>query len=330
MAKILRLTFARAALVTLLAACSLALAACSAEEDDSGQLTVVASTAILADLAAAVAGDDAAVSALIPAGVDLHAYQPSPETARRVARADVLLLNGYGLEEQLLDLIAKNRGDDAVVVVAAAGLEPRAGGDDHGDDHGADDHDNDGAASRDGIDAAAFAHADPHFWLAVPNARHYVERIRDALAAADPDHAPGYRARAAAYIEQLTALDAELRATVAAIPESRRKLIVFHGAFGYFADAYGLRIVAAVLPGGANQQPSAGVVAELVRAVRREGVPAVYAEPQFSSPVLDAVAREAGVRVLTLYSDTFAGDVQSYLELMRANARALAAGLGGA
>ncbi len=322
MPKILRLTFPSA----LLAALTLgaALTACGGDDDaGDNRLRVVASTGILADLARAVAGDDAAVSALIPAGVDPHAYEPSPDVARRVARADVLLLNGYGLEGRMLDLIVEHRADTAVVVVAAAGLEPRAG------DAHADDGDHATAAEQQrGVDAAAFAEGDPHFWLAVPNARHYVERIRDALTAADPPRAAGYRERAAAYLEQLTAVDAELRVVVAAIPEQRRKLVVFHDAFGYFADAYGLQLVAAALPGGANQQPSAGAVAALVRTVRREGVPVVYTEPQFSSPVLEAVAREAGVRVRTLYSDTFAGAVDSYVALMRANARALAEGLG--
>lgn len=327
MPRILRLTFLPALLAALALTLGAALTACSGDDDAAdNRLGVVASTGILADLARAVAGDDAAVSALIPAGVDPHAYEPSPEVARRVARADVLLLNGYGLEGRLLDLIVENRADTAVVVVAAAGLAPRTGGD-HAADGDARASDS-SAEQRRGIDAAAFAAGDPHFWLAVPNARHYVERIRAALAAADPPHAAGYRERAAAYLAELTALDAELRAVVTAIPEQRRKLVVFHDAFGYFADAYGLQLVVAALPGGANQQPSAGAVAELIRTVRREQVPVVYTEPQFSSPVLEAVAREAGVRVLTLYSDAFAGTVDSYVALMRANARALAAGLG--
>jgi ABC-type Zn uptake system ZnuABC Zn-binding protein ZnuA len=299
--------------------------ACGADvEDGTARPQVVASTGIIADLARRVAGDDAEVTALIPAGVDPHSFAATPEAARRVARADLLLLNGCRLEGAALELITENRAEQATVVVLAAGLTPRAGGEDDAGETAA------GAGgSGSGIDPLAFATCDPHFWLAVTNARHYVERIRDALAAADPAHSLGYQSRADVYLDELAAVDAELRATVARIPQARRTLVVFHDAFGYLADAYGLRIVAAVLPAGGNQQPSAGAVAGIVRLVRGEGVPAVFSEPQFAAGVLDTVAREAGVRVLPLYSDAFAGDVDSYVALMRANARALAAGLGG-
>ena len=123
-------------------------------------------------------------------------------------------------------------------------------------------------------------------------------------------------------------LDAEVRATFEKIPPERRRLVVFHDAYGYFAQAYGFALTASVLPASPNQQPSAQHVATVIDLVRRAGVPAVYREPQFSAQVLDAIARETGARVLTLYS-TYAEQVRDYPAVMRANAAALVEGLGG-
>ena len=175
-------------------------------------------------------------------------------------------------------------------------------------------------------DLLATAEGDPHLWLAVEGARKYVENIRDGLVAADPAHAPGYRERAAAYLDTLASLDAEVKASVAKIPAERRQIVVFHDAYGYFAAAYGFKLTASVLPGGANQQVSAKKVAEVVDAVRQSGVKAVYREPEFDAAVLDTIGKETGARVLTLYS-IYAGPVNDYPALMRANAAALVDGL---
>ena len=314
------------------------------------RLRVVASTAIIADLARRVAGDDADVTSVIPAGADLHSFSPSPAAARRVADAHVVLVNGYGLEESALDVILGNRAQDASLTVVSAGIDPLAGGHDHGhedaddhgheeegdDDHGdedADDHgheeegDDHGHEDGDG-DGLARASGDPHFWLSVPNAMVYVRNIADALAAADPDHAADYRARQEAHLAELRALDEEVRATVARIPRERRVLIVFHDAFQYFAAEYGLELAASVLPASPSQQASAGEVARIADLVRERGVPAVYREPQFAGDVIAAIADATGARMLTLYS-VFADGAGDYAALMRANAQALLDGLAG-
>ena len=325
------------------------------------RLRVVASTAIIADLARRVAGDDADVTSVIPAGADLHSFSPSPAAARRVADAHVVLVNGYGLEESALDVILGNRAQDASLTVVSAGIDPLAGGHDHdheeegddhgeeGDDHGdedADDHEEEGDDHENGDadghdheeegddhengdgDGLARADGDPHFWLSVPNAMVYVRNIADALAAADPDHAADYRARQEAHLAELRALDEEVRATVARIPRERRVLIVFHDAFQYFAAEYGLELAAAVLPASPSQQASAGEVARIADLVRERGVPAVYREPQFAGDVIAAIADATGARMLTLYS-VFADGAGDYAALMRANAQALLDGLAG-
>ena len=166
-------------------------------------------------------------------------------------------------------------------------------------------------------------------WLTVPNAMVYVRNIADGLAAADPDNAAAYRERADSYLAELQELDEEVRAAIAGIPQDRRVLIVYHDAFQYFAAEYGLELAAAVLPASPSQQASAAAVAEIIEIVADRDVGAVYREPQFAAAALEAIAEEAGVRVLTLYSAAFTDEVGSYVELMRENANALVDGLGG-
>ena len=328
----------------LLPSVMLAVVACGSNGDGDGdggatRLRVVASTALIGEFASMVAGDAAEVTTLIPAGVDLHSYEPSPGTAGAIADADIVFVNGYNLEEGLLDVILENAADDVEVVAVAGGLSPLEGGDhddEHADDEHADDeHADDEADGGDGHDGEADAaggdhvraEGDPHFWLDAQNAAHYVEVIRDRLVALDPAERAGYEARASAYLAELDVIDDEVRSTIARIPEERRRLVVMHDAYQYLAAAYGLELVAALLPVGAQQDPAAGAVVELIELVNELEVPAIYREPQFSGSVLDAVAEETGVRVLTLHS-TIDGTVDSYAAMMRANAEALVDGLG--
>jgi len=316
-------------LVALAGLAALAIAACGGgnvggapSDGDEARTRVVATTGILREFAERVAGNAADVTGIIPPGVDLHSFQPSTRVARDIAEADLLIVNGYNAEGGLLEIVRENRADDAPIVAAAARLAVLDGK---------------GSPPLDARDLIT-APGDPHLWLDATNAIRYVENIRDALVGVDPEHAAGYESRAAAYVGQLRALDAEIRAAVAQIPETQRQLVVFHDAFSYFAAAYGLELVAAVLPPGAGQEPSAADVAAIVEAVREAAVPAVYAEPQFDAGVLELVAEESGARVLTLYSGAFdteeggaadAPAIGDYEAMMRANAAALLDGLGG-
>lgn len=314
-------------LVALGASLALALAACGDGDDGTagasaggdGGLRVVTTTALLAELAEQVAGENVGVRSLIPAGVDLHSFEPPTEAARVVAEADLLVVNGYNLEESMLPVVLENRREGTPVLVAAAGLKPLAGG--HHD--GEEEHDQ--APAGDASDLVS-AEGDPHFWMDVSNTVHYVENIRDALVDLDAEHAVDYEARAATYIEELQALDAEVRETLVGIPEDQRRVVTFHDAYQYLAAAYGLELTATVLGSNPNQEASAADIADLIELVRREQVPAIFAEAEFSSQTLDMVAAETGARVLTLF-DTYTEEVTTYHEMMRRTADALVEGL---
>ena len=409
---------------TLLLALAVAvMAACTGGDDDDGddaagaapeaateadaatveRLQVVASTGIIAHFAQQIAGDDADVVSVIPPGADAHTFSPTTAAIRAVSAADVVIVNGYNLEETTLGTIFEQLRDDAVLVVATAGIAPLEGGHHHHEDEGHDDHDDEDGHGHDDdeddghghdededdghghdedeedghghdedeedshghdededghghdedeedghghdedeegdhhdekIDVAkehelAVADGDPHMWLTVPNAMVYVRNIANALVAADPDNAAAYREREAAYLAELEKLDEEVRATIAGIPPESRVLIVYHDAFQYFAAEYGLELAAALLPGNPSQQASASAVAEIIEIVGGRQVGAVYREPQFAADAIEAIAEEAGVRVLTLYSAAFTDEVDTYVKLMRANANNLVDGLGG-
>ncbi len=302
----------RRALVLLVVTGAALLVACGGDgEGDDGRLSIVATTSVIGEFAARVAGDDATVTSLVPRGVDPHSFELSPRDVRRIVEADLVLVNGYGLEGGLLEVVTENLSDGAGLIVVTAELVPLGGSE---------------SAITAGIHILDRLEGDPHFWLSVPNAIGYVERIAEGLALADPEHAPGYRDRAAAYVRELRAVDAEARAILDDVPADERRLVVFHDAFGYLARDLGFEVTEALLPVSASAEVSAARVAEVIEAIEREGIRAVYREPQFGSTLLDVIAAETGARVLTLRSIPD-DEVTTYIELVRTNALALAEGL---
>ena len=278
-----------------------------------GRLKAVASFSILGDLVREVGGERVAVTSLVGPDADAHGFSPTPEDARLLAGADIVFVNGLGFEGWIERLVRAS-GTRAPVVTAAQAIRTIPGREDRGD--GAHDHG---------------AHADPHAWQSVANAKLYVAAIRDGLARADPGHAALYAANAAAYSGRLDALDAEIRAGIAAIPEAQRRVITTHASFGYFTDAYGLRFIA---PQGVSTGSEAGPadIVRIIRQIRRERIPAVFLESIADPRLMQQIARETGARLGgRVYSDALSGPdgpAPSYLEMMRANLRAFREALG--
>jgi ABC-type Zn uptake system ZnuABC Zn-binding protein ZnuA len=151
--------------------------------------------------------------------------------------------------------------------------------------------------------------------------RQYVERIRDGLAHVDPANGSHYAERARAYQRELEALDAWIRAEVEKVPPARRKLVTFHNAFQYFAARYGFAVKGYIVA-SPGKEPSARSMAELVKRIKQEGIPAVFAEADFNPKLLETLAREAGVKVVTDLYDGSLSDgppADSYVNMMRHN-----------
>jgi zinc/manganese transport system substrate-binding protein len=261
---------------------------------------VVATFSILGDLVKNVGGDRVDVATLVGPDGDVHVYSPTPGDAKMLSAAKAVFVNGLELEGWMTRLISAS-GSGAPVVVASAGVVPR-----------------DMPDRRE----AGRAALDPHAWQSVANAKIYVANIRDGLERADPAGKAIYAANAAAYLAKLDALDGEVRAAIAKIPATRRKVITTHYAFGYFGDAYGLAFIA---PEGlsTDAEPSAKDVATIIAQIRREKIPAVFMENITDPRLMREIAGDTGAAIGgTLYSDALSapdGPAGTYIELMRHN-----------
>jgi ABC-type Zn uptake system ZnuABC Zn-binding protein ZnuA len=156
-------------------------------------------------------------------------------------------------------------------------------------------------------------------WLDVSNAKAYVEKIRDSLSQVDGTNAGYYADRAKSFLAQLDELDKWIQVEVETIPKARRKLVTFHDAFPYFAKRYGFSLKG-FLVASPGKEPSARDLTALARRIKREQVPAVFAEAQFNPKALEVLAGDTGVRVITnLYNDTLSTgpEANSYIAMMK-------------
>lgn len=274
----------------------------------------VASFSILGDLVRQVGGERVQVDVLVGPGADAHVFQPSPSHAKQVAQAQVVFANGLGFEgwmQRLLD----SAGYKGKPVLVSQGIKPLQTEEDE--------HDHDHKAGQHGHD---HGDADPHAWQAVPNVIAYVATIAKGLCAADAAGCDTYQKNAGAYTGQLRALDAEIKATWATIPAAQRKLITSHDAFGYYAQAYGVKFLA---PQGVStdSEASAKGVAQLVRQIKKEKIKALFVESISDPRLIDQIGRETGVKPAgELFSDALSdasGPAGTYIAMMRANTQAM-------
>ena len=279
----------------------LVLATSTASVRAQDRLDVVASFSILGDFASNVGGERVSVSTLVGPNGDVHVYTPAPADAKKIADAKLVVINGLGLEGWLPRLV-QSSGSKATIVAATNGIAPLKIGSD----------------------------ADPHAWQSVANAKIYVANIRDALVAADPADAGIFRANAETYLAKLDALNREVREAIAQIPESRRKVISTHDAFGYFAAAYGVTFIA---PQGVSTESEASArdIAGIITQIKTSKIPAVFLENVSDPRLMRRISAETGARIGgTLYSDSLTGEkgeAPTYIDMVRHNIKALTSAL---
>lgn len=278
----------------LLAACQPASVDPSAS-GAGGRLRVVTTTSVFGDLVSSVGGDLVSVTSLVPKGGDVHTFEPKPADIRAVAEAQLLVMNGLGLDDWLAKTI-RNAAEEGTPLLRLAEDLP-------------------GVTLLPGDEPET---QNPHLWMDVAYARAYVARIATALEEHDPAHAEQYATQAAAYGARLASLDAWVHEQVGTIPEPNRKIVTFHDALPYYAREYGIAIVGVAVP-APGQDPSAGYTARLVDAIRSAGVRAIFSENQFPAKLADQLAAETGARVVANLYDDSLGDppVTSYEELIR-------------
>ena len=298
--------------------------ACSSTEPvdqaSSQKLQVVTTILTTTLFTKAVAGDCAQVSSLLPAGADSHAHQARPQDVASLGKAQVLVINGLGMESFLEPVLKGAENKELITIDSSSGINPLAmqEKDDHG--HGHDHHDH-GHAHGDGEEAV-----NPHVWLDPTLAAKQVETIRDGLMKADPSCADGYRNRADAYITKLQQLDSELAAELA--PFQGRTVVSFHEALPYFTRRYGLSDEALVtLP---EDQPSPADVQRINQVLKANNIAGVLTEPGGGSAALQSLAKDLNLRLkvfdpLELVPEASKRTPELYIEVMRRNGEAVKA-----
>jgi zinc/manganese transport system substrate-binding protein len=283
----------------------------------SEPVPVVATFSILGDMIARIGGEEISLSTLVGAGGDPHVYQPTPADARSVKEAEILFINGLEFEGWLERLVeAAEFGGQTVIATRGINLiSLNEHSDEHGDEH-----------------AHHHGEFDPHGWQSLDNAIVYVDNITAELSKAIPKKASVFYSNRAAYLAEIKALDAEIRAMMAKLPDSSRTIITSHDAFQYFGREYGLKF-SAPQGLGTDSEASAKDVARLISQIREEKIGAVFVENIADPRLLEQIANETGADIGgKLYPGSLSdqtGPAATYLELMRHNAMTISEALGG-
>ena len=307
-------------------------------ESPSPALSIVVSTTVLggvvSDIARCAEGDDQAVTVVMPAGVDPHDFQPSSAHVASMVAADLVIVNGLGLEEGLLPALDSIGSDGARVLEIGELIDPLPFGteaeehseDEHHDDHADEDHSESGAEEDDHAHGAY----DPHFWMDMDRMAAAARLIGEEV---ETFGAEGYSACGEEVAASIEAAEQELLDTLAGVPDARRILVTDHDALSYFAESYGFRVIGVVIPGGSTLgEPNSQELAALVSVIQDQDVPAIFGDATLSNEILEILAAEAGrdVQVVSLFIGSLGGPdsgATSYEEMMMTNADRIAQAL---
>jgi zinc/manganese transport system substrate-binding protein len=273
------------------------------------KVKAVASFSILGDMVKQVGGDRVDVTTLVGPNGDAHVFSPTPADAKMLAGAQIFFVNGLGFEGWM-DRLKTSSGFKGEFVVASKGVKPQT------------------MVEEDGGGSEVIT--DPHAWQSLDNGKIYVANIRDVLIKADPAGKDTYEANAERFLAEIDAEEKAVKQAIASLPPARRRIITSHDAFGYFANAYGLEVIA---PEGVTTESEASAqdVAKIIRQIRAEHIRAVFVENITDRRLLEQIARETGARIGgELYSDALSdkdGPAPTYLDMFRHNIGALTAAL---
>jgi len=261
---------------------------------------VVSTASIFADMAEVIGGNLIDVQSIVPIGGDPHIYEPTPANAQLVNKADLILMNGLTFEGWLNELI-ENSGTKASVKLVTEGISP--------------------------ITSEKYKNSsDPHAWMNAKNGLIYIENIKKALIALDPEHEEEYTFNYGLYKQQIEELDQGIQEQINTIPETQRILITSHDAFRYYGQRYGIK-VEAVLGTSTDAEVQTSDMVRLNKVIKASKVPAVFIETTVNPKLLQQLATDNDIEIGgLLYSDSI-GDKDSpaptYLEMLRYNTKTI-------
>ncbi|GHC80033.1 metal ABC transporter substrate-binding protein [Limoniibacter endophyticus] len=310
---------------------SLFMAATSSQALAAEKLNVVASFSILQDLAKNVGGDRVDVKSIVPVNGDAHVYQPRPADAATLGGAGLILVNGLEFEGFLTRLL-ETSGTKAPVKTVSDGIQTLKN-----EEHGSHAHEHDhGHSEGHGHDDHGHGHGhhhhgefDPHAWQSVANVKVYIDNIAKALCEISEPDCAEFEENANAYQQKLDALDQEIKAQLSKIPAENRVVVTSHEAFGYFGRDYDIKFIGAEGV-STESEASAADIAKLVDQIKHDKAAALFVENITNPRMIEQLASETGLKPGgTLYSDALTdenGEAPTYLDLMRHNAKTIAAG----
>jgi len=280
----------------------------STDSESGARPLVVATSSIVADIVRRVGDDSFDVVSVIPNGFDSHTYEPKPSEIEMIADADLVVMASADLNEKITQLVELSTDDSNVLDLNAASL-----------------------AAEDFITKASSSRSNPHTWTDPLLVAKWVPVLEARLVSAGILPASEAAAGAASFLAELERLDAAIRAALRTVPETERRLVVYHDAWEYFARRYDVELVG-VLQAVNFAEPSAAELSALSEEIRRLGVRAFFGSEVFPSDVLEALERESGARYIPDLADDelpgAPGDPDhGYVPLMEANLALLLQGL---
>ena len=272
---------------------------------------VVATHSVVCDLTRQIAADTVDLKCLIPAGADPHDYKPKPEDSKAIEQAKLILYGGYNFDHSLIKLIKASSNPAPKIAVHEAAVPNPQQFEDEGQ-----------------------TVTDPHLFHSAKNGVQIAAVISKNLSQLEPSHASLYAANARNVTDELTQIDAWIKSEIATIPAAKRKLVTTHDAFGYYSKAYGLPVVGALQGISTEEKPTPTRVTALVKEIKATNVPTIFAEASINPKLIEAVAKEANVKVADqeLFADGLGepgslGD--TYQKFLLANTKTIVEGLGG-
>ena len=271
----------------LLAGCGAA--GSTTENTESDKLQVVTTFYPMYDFTKQVAQDDAEVSMLLEAGMEVHSFEPSSQMIAEIQDADVFIYNSPEMETWVPDVLASIDTSDMVVICASDAITLlEYEGEAHAHDH---------ESEEEGANAGHSHTVDPHVWLDPVLAQTEVSTIAEGLAEADPDNAEDYLGNAGIYNGKLNELDEAYRAAFEGT--ENRTFVTQHAAFAYLAARYDLNQIS-VTGLNAEVEPSAAALATLSDYVKANNISHIYFENNASSQTAETLAEEVGVELAVL------------------------------
>ncbi len=261
---------------------------------------VVTSASMMADMARNIGGDKIEVRMIVPIGGDPHLHEPTPEDARLVAKANLILINGLTFEGWINELI-ENSGTQAQTITITQGVDI--------------------------LSSQQYKNsADPHAWMDASNGIIYAKNILRALNQLDPSHSKYFSDNFTHYEKELLELDEYIQNSISTIPSTQRILITSHDAFQYYGKRYGIRLEA-IMGISTEAEAQTSDVIRVNRTIKENKVPAIFVESTINPKLIEQIARDNNIKIGgKLFADSL-GDKKSpadtYINMLKYNTKTI-------